>query len=69
MASVNKVILDPGQLRHLYLDQLMSLPMVASALGASTSTVRARLKEMGILRTRRKFNGRWLALAGSGAIS
>ena len=53
MASVNKVILDPGQLRHLYLDQLMSLPMVASALGASTSTVRARLKEMGILRTRR----------------
>lgn len=52
MASVNKVIIDFGRLRQLYIDELKSIPQVSKELGASQSTTRARLKEYGLLRTR-----------------
>ena len=52
MASVNKVIIDFGRLRCLYVEQLNSIPQVSQALGVSKSTIRARLKECGLLRSR-----------------
>ena len=52
MASVNKVIIDFGRLRQLYIDEMKSIPQVSKELGASQSTTRARLKEYGLLRTR-----------------
>jgi len=52
MASVNKIMFDAEKLRKLYVEDLMSLPFVAKTLGASISTVRARLLEMGLLRGR-----------------
>lgn len=52
MASVNKVIVDFGRLRQLYIDELKSIPQVSKELGVSQSTIRARLKEHGLLRTR-----------------
>lgn len=52
MASVNKVILDYGEMRRLYVDCLMSIPQVSAALGVSRSTLRARLQEAGLLRSR-----------------
>lgn len=52
MASVNKVIIDFGRLRDLYVDQLLSIPQVSKQLGVSQSTTRARLKECGLLRSR-----------------
>lgn len=52
MASVNKVIIDFGRLRCLYIEQLLSIPQVSRELGVSQSTIRARLKESGLLRSR-----------------
>lgn len=52
MASVNKVIIDIDRLRTLYVDQLKSIPQVSIEIGASQSTIRARLKECGLLRAR-----------------
>lgn len=52
MASVNKVIIDFGRLRQLYVDELRSIPQVSKELGATQSTIRARLKESGLLRSR-----------------
>ena len=52
MASVNKVIIDFGRLRCLYVEQLNSIPQVSQALGVSKSTIRSRLKECGLLRSR-----------------
>jgi len=52
MASVNKVIIDFGRLRQLYVDELRSIPQVSKDLGVTQSTIRARLKECGLLRSR-----------------
>lgn len=52
MASVNKILLDANRLRTLYVDHLLSIPQVSKEIGASQSTVRARLKECGLLRSR-----------------
>ncbi len=52
MASVNKVIIDFGRLRQLYIQELQSIPVISKELGISQSTIRARLKECGLLRSR-----------------
>jgi len=52
MASVNKVLVDIEVLKDLYVGQLLSIPLVSSRLQVSQSTVRARLKESGLLRSR-----------------
>lgn len=52
MASVNKVIINEDILRRLYVDELKSIPAVSQAIGASKSTVRARLRGLNLLRNR-----------------
>lgn len=52
MASVNKVIVDYGEMRRLYVDCQMSIPQASQSLGVSMSTLRARLIECGLLRSR-----------------
>lgn len=52
MASVNKVMIDADALHAMYVDQMMSIPQVSKALSMAPSTVRARLKEYGMLRSR-----------------
>ena len=52
MASVNKVVIDFGRLRKLYIDELQSIPQISNEMGVAQSTIRARLKECGLLRSR-----------------
>ena len=52
MASVNKVIIDDEILRMLYLEQGMSVPQISEKIVVSRSTVRVRLKELCVLRSR-----------------
>jgi len=52
MASVNKVIVDIDALRRLYVEDMKSIPIVSKEIGVAMSTVRSRLKELGLLRER-----------------
>lgn len=52
MASVNKVTVEFDLLKQLYVDQAKSIPAVSAELSVPRSTVRARLKELGLLRAR-----------------
>lgn len=52
MASVNKVIFDHDILKILYVDQEKSIPAVSAELSVSRSTVRSRLSDLGLLRSR-----------------
>lgn len=52
MASVNKVMIDVAILQKLYLIEMKSIPEVSKILNISMSTIRARLKDSGFLRSK-----------------
>lgn len=62
MASVNKVIIvTPDEMAAMYISQKMSIPEISKKTGYSLSTIRFRLKKLGVLRTKKES----LILAGS----
>lgn len=52
MASVKKIDVDAGVLKRLYCDEEKSIPEISSILQISKSTIRLRLVDLGIIRTR-----------------
>lgn len=44
--------MDQEKLLHMYVDLLMSIPEISKESGAPLSTIRFRLKKLGVLRTR-----------------
>ena len=61
MASLNKVILSPREIADMYVSEKMSIPEISEKTGYALSTIRFRLKKLGVLRTRKES----LILAGS----
>lgn len=61
MASINKVILSPREIADMYVSEKMSIPEISEKTGYALSTIRFRLKKLGVLRTRKES----LILAGS----
>lgn len=61
MASVNKVTVNPHEMADMYVDEKMSIPEISEKTGYALSTIRHRLKKLGVLRTRKES----LIIAGS----
>lgn len=52
MASPKKIHIDPEKLSFLYAESRLSIPQIGEQLNVSLSTIRLRLKECGLLRSR-----------------
>lgn len=61
MVSLNKVIISPREIADMYVSEKMSIPEISEKTGYALSTIRFRLKKLGVLRTRKES----LILAGS----